>query len=337
MSDVKYIAYLDLLGTKAISEQDSNAYSKSVFTFCQMLNESLKPNCYAYAFSDCAYLESTDLRALLKTLDEFRDKMLAEDRFFTAAVAQGELGVQEMGGVESNLRGYLFQGATISKAYLGQTSLKGIGISIDQALLSAQKQKECSINQTTSLGGCKIVRNFFISDINTPYKCQFFYDIVMEDGFSSETLPQYFDYILRAYFLSNIKSPRYGRYYISPLINILSTISLDDNSLAIVVRDGKACLEMAPYPLQRLFGENGNVDYLCKHAPGFINIYLFLLDKLYHDRGKRDTITAHFLRKILGLNLINDILADFSRIPRQLLSEDSLHLLLQDYYRVISE
>jgi len=337
MTNTKYIAYLDLLGTQNLSETNPNAYSQSVLIFSDLLKSSLKQNCRAYAFSDCAYLESDNLKSLLKTLDTLRDKMLAAERFFTAAVAQGELMVQATEDEENGFHGFLFQGASISKAYLGQTALKGIGISIDNNLLSAHNQKKCSSGQSISLDNCNIIRNFYISDISTPYKLHFFYDIAMETPFSEEILAKYFDYILHAYFLSNIKSPRYGRYYISPLINILSSIKLDDNALVVTTENGSAKLLVNPYPLQRLFGEKGNVTYLCKYAPGFLNIYLFLLDKIYQDRRKRDTVTAHFLRRILNLNLINDVLSDFSQIPKQLLSESSLRLLLQDYYQVIAE
>lgn len=87
-----YIAYLDLLGTKDLSTHDADAYRDSIKVFSECLERSLADGCEAYAFSDCAYLESKSLTQIISTLDILRSELLMQQRFLTAAVTSGTLG-----------------------------------------------------------------------------------------------------------------------------------------------------------------------------------------------------------------------------------------------------
>ena len=91
-----------------------------------------------YAFSDCAYLEASTLSQIVSTLYTLRAELLMQQRFFVAAVACGTLNASVVD--KKNLYCQNFSGADISRVYVAQNVLKGIGISIDSTIISKQKR-----------------------------------------------------------------------------------------------------------------------------------------------------------------------------------------------------
>ena len=216
---MSYIAFLDLLGTKNLSTDDATSYSKSISIFTNCLQRSLVEGCEAYAFSDCAYLEASTLSQIVSTLYTLRAELLMQQRFFVAAVACGTLNASVVD--KKNLYCQNFSGADISRVYVAQNVLKGIGISIDSTIISKQKRKGHKIPRTD----CFWIKSFFVADIDKISEITTFFDLQISQD--ENDLTAYLDYTLREYRKANIKSKRYGRYYISLLIYILSAATLN--------------------------------------------------------------------------------------------------------------
>ena len=313
-----YIAYLDLLGTKDLSTHDADAYRDSIKVFSECLERSLADGCEAYAFSDCAYLESKSLTQIISTLDILRSELLMQQRFLTAAVTSGTLGASVLN--KGALHCKNFSGAAISRVYVAQSSLKGIGILIDPALINMRNPAQNKFPKVN----CFWIHNFYVSNINKLSELTPFYDLQINPD--ENQLSAYLDYTLREYRKANIKSKRYGRYYISLLINILSAASL-----RIPVSD-----EPFSSPLLcRVYNVCRHDAYFSQNAPGFSYIFLYLLNRLYTE-NECSNFTKDFLKKILSLNIVNSYISDFSKIPMGIMSQHALDKLAEDYYLIIS-
>lgn len=315
---MSYIAFLDLLGTKNLSTDDATSYSKSISIFTNCLQRSLVEGCEAYAFSDCAYLEASTLSQIVSTLYTLRAELLMQQRFFVAAVACGTLNASVVD--KKNLYCQNFSGADISRVYVAQNVLKGIGISIDSTIISKQKRKGHKIPRTD----CFWIKSFFVADIDKISEITTFFDLQISQD--ENDLTAYLDYTLREYRKANIKSKRYVRYYISLLINILSAATLNPPEDENLFSSPLLC---------RIYNICKNDVYFGSNAPGFSYIFLYLLDRLYTENERSD-FTKDFLKKILSLNIVNCYISDFSKIPTGLVSRSALNALAEDYYLIIS-
>lgn len=272
----------------------------------------------ALAFSDCAYLESKSLTQIISTLDILRSELLMQQRFLTAAVTSGTLGASVLN--KGALHCQNFSGAAISRVYVAQSSLKGIGILIDPALINMRNPAQNKFPKVN----CFWIHNFYVSNINKLSELTPFYDLQINPD--ENQLSAYLDYTLREYRKANIKSKRYGRYYISLLINILSAASL-----RIPVSD-----EPFSSPLLcRVYNVCRHDAYFSQNAPGFSYIFLYLLNRLYTE-NECSNFTKDFLKKILSLNIVNSYISDFSKIPMGIMSQHALDKLAEDYYLIIS-
>lgn len=316
---MSYIAYLDLLGTKDLSTHDADAYRDSIDDFSNCLRQCLSDGCKAYAFSDCAYLESQSLAQIISTLYILRADLLMKQRFMTAAVTSGTLGAS-VSSPNDSLYCQNFSGAEISRVYVAQSSLKGIGISIDPALINLRNPTQHTFPQTDR----SWIHNFYVADLNKLSELTPFYDLQISP--KEGELSAYLDHTLREYRKANIKSKRYGRYYISLLINILSAASL------------RQPISDEPFSsplLCRIYNVCRHDAYFSENAPGFSYIFLYLLDRLYAENERSD-FTKDFLEKILSLNIVNPYISNFSKIPTGLMSQYALDQLAEDYYLIIS-
>ena len=241
-----------------------------------------------------------------------------QQRFLTAAVTSGTLGASVLN--KGALHCQNFSGAAISRVYVAQSSLKGIGILIDPALINMRNPAQNKFPKVN----CFWIHNFYVSNINKLSELTPFYDLQINPD--ENQLSAYLDYTLREYRKANIKSKRYGRYYISLLINILSAASL-----RIPVSD-----EPFSSPLLcRVYNVCRHDAYFSQNAPGFSYIFLYLLNRLYTE-NECSNFTKDFLKKVLSLNIVNSYISDFSKIPIGIMSQHALDKLAEDYYLIIS-
>lgn len=331
-----YIAFLDLLGTKDLSFSDSDRYFEVTIDFANELRSSQHKGCNIYCFSDCAYIKSDTFQNIVDCLVQLREGLLKNKVYFTAAISGGDLGVKEFDSSESNLGGCIFTDSSISRVYTLQSSLKGIGILIDDQI------KNNEIYRHTAQ---YIFRNYFIPDISNPNQIKDFRDVLFFDkerlrAYDSDyvaTFNDYWSYILSSAIQSNLKSNRFGRYYVSLFINLLASIDfscglfsekndLDEGGLNDDFRIVNYLLSCE------------DSHYLQENLIGFSLVYLFMIRKLYEDNSYTpSTFTRLFLSKVLKIKIVEPYFVDMNKLPRNLISLEVQSCLLEDYYYLINK
>lgn len=317
---MSFIAFLDLLGTKDLSMEEQNAYANSIKIFSDCIADGLcDTKCKAYAFSDCAYVESKTLTDLLGVLNDLRNLLLQKRRFFSAAITSGTLNAD----ISSKNNQYFcvsFNGADVSKVYVKQSQLKGIGIRLDKSVFQKGELKQ---------KGYKAIRNFYIPNIDYPKTISIFYDLQIDSN--PDNLIPYFDFAMKSYRRANIKSKRYGRYYISFIVNILSSLDLSETSkVPVLTYSESQGWQISSNLLRRLFDVCEKDKYFIHNAPGYEYIFLYLLNNLYSGNSCKE-FTQAFLRKVLEVHVIDEYINDLSNAPEGLLSNNAITNLIDDY------
>lgn len=215
---MSYISYFDLLGTRGFCE-NRNTYYKNITSFYDVIHQEscfLKGCGSVGIFSDCAYAESSSLERLLDFIVEVRDQLISQGLFFNAVITKGNLGIKDIPQDENRPSfGVVFSDSMIADLYISQTRFKGIGISVDKLLVD-------EINKNTSY---KTTNCIFIDKINREGRTQFvpveYFDIKFDyDGYSKE-MEHTLDIFYHEFYSAYIKSPHFGRYYISALSNFI--------------------------------------------------------------------------------------------------------------------
>ena len=239
---MSYIAYLDLLGTKGFCE-DEEIYYQKIKKFSEAV-EALSPIIGKTGkigiFSDCVYIECSQIEKILQFLTDLRTILIGDDLFFNAALSSGELGVESITssqivkkdseGVlsdtdqvkESNIFGVRFTNKEIATIYCKQTTFRGVGIWIEPDLVDTIKSTDYQVIK--SLYYSKEKKNG-----NTVFVPKEYYDISLfsktdlTDSFDVKRRQTILSIILKTLYASHCKSLNYSAYYISLLINIIRT------------------------------------------------------------------------------------------------------------------
>lgn len=237
---MSFIAYLDLLGTKGLCEEE-NLYYKKIRKFSEAV-EDLSPIIGQTGkigiFSDCVYVECAHLNKILQFLTELRTILIGDDLFFNAALTSGELGVESITSSqinkktenndesdiaqkrESNIFGVRFTNKEIATIYCKQTTFRGVGIWIEPDLVEDIKTTDYIV--TPSLYYSKEKKNG-----NTIFEPKEYFDISLfgkpnpNDPFDSKRKQNILSIIIKTLYSSHCKSPHYSAYYVSILINII--------------------------------------------------------------------------------------------------------------------
>ncbi len=329
-----YIAFMDLLGTKNLMLDDTEEYGRNVRDFNRILRTRGGRNSRIYAFSDCAYLENENLMALLDTMDQIRDGLMVLGRFFTAAVSEGSLEAAVLNPEDNGeVHGFSFSAGGISKVYVMQSSMKGIGIQIDRDIYKKLRRENTELSR-------RIVCNYYISNLEqlpaAPPKLEAFYDLLMlpSDAVESNmTINLYFSYIIGNYMRANIRSPRYGRYYLSPVINLLNAFTFTEDDFELSCDGSITCKYDA---VNYFFSDDKKIGYLLKQAIGFEYIPLVLLNRIIDDfGGKTNQIIFHIIKNMMENPIINSYISNTSKIPENLCSKKNNMLIQEGYYKVL--
>lgn len=287
---MSYIAYLDLLGTKGLCE-DENLYYSKINKFSEaveILSPVIGQTGNIGIFSDCVYIESLQIDRILRFLTELRSLLIGDDLFFNAALSIGDLGVESItsrfdsASKKSNIFGVRFTNKEIATIYCKQTEFRGVGIWIEPSLIDA-------IKDNTEY---RVVKSIYYrkekKNGNTIFEPREYFDISLfgkanpEDCFDSKRKRNILSIILKMLYSSHCKSPHYSAYYVSLLINIIR--SCDEESIQWN-RNNKEF-------------ENGSVV--------FNVIYKFLCecDKYLNNLIGIDSIVLAFLNEIYNCNSI---------------------------------
>ncbi len=228
---MSYIAYLDLLGTKGFCEEE-DLYYKNINRFStavELLSPIIGEVGRIGIFSDCVYIECSQLDKILNFLTQLRLLLIGDELFFNAALIEGELGVESINSCgseqESNIFGVRFTNKEIAGIYCKQSSFRGVGIWIEPDLISKVKKKH------------DVVESIYFSRENRSGKNVFeahkYYDVPLFgkdclDSFTSKRKQYIVSIIIKALYTAHCKSMNFSSYYVSLLINIIRTYCKSD-------------------------------------------------------------------------------------------------------------
>jgi hypothetical protein len=168
-----YVGFLDIVGIKDLAKYSFEAYHRSMETFRNNLFRSSSifdqridnNSCpQIHFFSDCAFIESTELETLLDFIVSLRKSLNRDENlFFTAAIAVGELQAFSyygqrlddqslvnvrtttkdlLDGHQEYVRGTIFQSTSVSQVYVLQNNFKGVGVYIENEVLEKWKESK---------------------------------------------------------------------------------------------------------------------------------------------------------------------------------------------------
>ncbi len=215
---MSYIAYFDLVGTKGFCESPEVYFEKMQHfkKAIEQISWLVREYGTVGVFSDCAYVESSDLKCILDFLVQLRDRLISKGLFFNAVVKSGSLDPQDLKAKGSqHLFGVAFNNSSIADLYIQQTKFKGLGILIDRSI--QEEVKETAYTMTDCIFIERRVINNCIEYIPTSYK-----DISFGCSIKSKkSIEILLRMVLNVMFTSYIKSPKYGTYYVSILSNLV--------------------------------------------------------------------------------------------------------------------
>src|SRR5687768_11176711 len=141
MTKKNLIAFVDLLGTSELSRVDPNSFFTSLTTFQEVIcnfTSQLDKQGQVYFFSDCAYIQSSNLDSMVKYLRSVRQTLSEQGLYLKGAVGAGSLNAREpphrkRSGDERIVKGNSF-GPDVVSVYGLQDGLRGIGVRIDNSI-----------------------------------------------------------------------------------------------------------------------------------------------------------------------------------------------------------
>lgn len=235
MNNYVYLAFLDILGTKNFSANAKRYYDNIV-----RLQERIK-DCHALLaqnsnrykiafFSDSCYIESKNLEELIDYLSTLRDVLSTRSLFFNAAIIRVDDENQKYKSFEyynenkSNSKtqsqgivsGIMFSHHSIARAYIEQNRFKGIGIYLSEDVWKDAKED--------SRLKSRVVESIYLEDYTKYDSLTRYYDIACF-LYSDTQQACWVTTIVKAYLFACCDNPRYGRYYISLISNIINSAS----------------------------------------------------------------------------------------------------------------
>lgn len=92
-----YIAFLDMIGTRASALISNEEYTSAIDDFSNALKQvGDKCKCKIFGYSDNAYVEIEDIHEVIKFFRYLREILMNQHRYFTAAVDTGTLQAQQV-------------------------------------------------------------------------------------------------------------------------------------------------------------------------------------------------------------------------------------------------
>lgn len=316
-----YIAFFDLLGVSSLAAHDPDNYYDSL----AILREAVSESCYKlfsngqiYFFSDCAYVQSSQLTSLTEFLRKVRRVLSLKGYFFRGAISTGSLQeenvLQEKKYIKDGdalskrkrtLYGFSF-GSDVVKLYQQEMFLKGVGIWVDPQLDKNWIAKECVVS-------CHIPQ------MNNR-KAVCFYDIKFNkhDFDAIGSLRHIFQNFLKA----NTQSKKLGRYYIPFLVNWMQSIEF-----ANIKKGDSAGWENETIPEILYLMFTGKLQNMFSDVVGMEYIYYTTLNKAYNDCMDINTVNE-IASYIIKQKTIRKY---FENIPNEILCERNKSRFLSEF------
>lgn len=209
-----FIAFMDILGTKATAIANPVLYREQIEWFHDCIEIVLKRyghiKCYVY--SDCAYFSCRDLKELCKGFILLREDLFSHRICFNAAICEGELCE-----LRKNINKSLiidFKNKSVVDVYSKQSRFSGAGIYIDPDLI---KREEISLKDLTVKSLYKSINKYDGTD--TYLEC---FDLKF-----GRISVQFIKNILIMYLRCYLSDKRAARYYYTPYTTYLRGLDID--------------------------------------------------------------------------------------------------------------
>lgn len=225
----RFIGFYDMLGLKSIAAYDMEKYKNSLENFqiksIAAINNIRRnhKNCdiRIFMFSDCAYVESLELEALIDFFQILRFSLFTNQIYFQAAITKGALN-QSSNYELDYIKSTIFKGTDTVRVYQMQDSFKGIGVFVDRLIV---KNMNLTIKR-------KIISSAFQYDENKNEYTQY-YDIrYVHPSVEEVDILQILKYLVNTYIRMKVLNSRASRYYISAINTIIA--DLQKNEIAKV-------------------------------------------------------------------------------------------------------
>lgn len=212
-----YIAFLDMLGTRAAASLSDEEYTKAINDFNHSLSMCAKAyNGKVYGYSDNAYVQFDSPENLIYFFQSLRDILMNQHHYFCAAADMGTLSKDSEPFIQKdNFYSMKFTSDSAVVIYRMQTQYTGIGIFLSDAIVNnlQDEQLKCSFCKSICL-------------LNNLVNGEFDYLAVYDIAYQSISV-QKLNYLLSDYLVISATNPRAGRYYITPIISMIKSFSPD--------------------------------------------------------------------------------------------------------------
>lgn len=210
-----YIAFMDILGTKAVAIANPILYRTQIRCFHDCISKVLKKytNVKCYVYSDCAYFMSDSLAHICKCFILLREDLLSHRICFNAAICEGDLGVSNKNIEQSIILD--FEKESVVKVYSMQSCFSGAGIYLDSDLVKKKAKLLKDIPISKSL--YKNINKYSGSD--DYFEC---FDL----GFGRIS-DHFIKNILIMYLKCYLSDKRAARYYYTPYTTYLRGLDID--------------------------------------------------------------------------------------------------------------
>ncbi len=200
----KYIAFMDLLGTKAMAIANPFQYRSTIETFHNAITDFCKEytNMKVYVFSDCAYLECESFCDICFFFKDIRERLLEDEICFNAAICEGKLKTNRESGENANYVIVDFKSEEVVEVFSLQSCFTGAGIYIDPRILNSKKIKQESK---------KILVESVYANVSKEDN-RFIFKKCIDIKFQ-RSVEQFLQFILNLYVKTYILDKRAARYY----------------------------------------------------------------------------------------------------------------------------
>lgn len=277
-SNSSFVAYFDLVAVGEASRSDGGrGYFEQLGKFrvalCEVALQHLTVADRVYAFSDCAFVESSDVKRLGKFLTSIQKELWLSQILFKGAIAKGALKPVEFSAAREREPK---DQALLKKVVLGQwfeieavkpaeaeKALKGIAVQICDA--TSQESPDTQVYPAQWIEKCTTYSCFFPTESTKR-------PTVIRDLLIPSTNLPMLDSVLRWYLISSHASKRVGRNYISLIV---TWIRSHDYSKVSADKDTEEWVN-APAPLTQLIQNRRLQTEMLRHAGSEIIFYALL-------------------------------------------------------------
>lgn len=219
-----YIAYLDMLGTRASASMSNQEYTDAITDFHNALKQlSDVFDCEIYGYSDNAYIQIEHLSEMIDFLRQLRRQLMMTHRYFSASLNRGSLNTTVVKYGSKKGLSMQFTAPAVIELYLSQCQFSGIGFSISQNVCDDMEN-----NGIGNLIGRSVYKKLLPEDFKNsivPVKDIAYESILIED----------IDNLVSDYVITASTDERAARYYLTPIVSMLKSVDLSvieaDNSL----------------------------------------------------------------------------------------------------------